>query len=62
VLIWSSGENLVLDSSWPYIGQSDWHHAGGAGKVNKQRTAANIPNLTSEGSSRVSNFDVSYYD
>jgi hypothetical protein len=35
----------VLAESWPYIGQSDWHHAGDAGKINEQMMAANSANL-----------------
>jgi hypothetical protein len=61
-LIWFRGEYLVLASSWPYIGQSDWLRADGANKVSKQRTAADIPNLTFEDPLVIPNFDVSYYD
>jgi hypothetical protein len=37
-----NGEYRVLPSSWPYIGQSDWHQTGGMVRKTTAKTAAKI--------------------
>jgi hypothetical protein len=42
VLICFNGEYRVLASSWPYIGQSDWHQAGDMVRRTTPKIAARI--------------------
>lgn len=51
----------MLDSSCPYIGQSDWHRASEAGNVIRQKAPAKIASLALECLIVFPKFDVQYF-